>query len=96
MHWYLDVLKNYATLSGRGRRKEYWTFLLVNVVVASVFGGVDVVLFVPGVETGANNRLTSLSSACFPTTRSKFSRSRSAILTSVWVMSRTLLEIDSW
>ncbi|MDT0378598.1 DUF805 domain-containing protein [Streptomyces sp. DSM 42041] len=33
MHWYLDVLKNYATFSGRARRKEYWMFTLFNAIV---------------------------------------------------------------
>ena len=52
MHWYLDVLKKYATFSGRARRKEYWTFVLINIVVAIIFGGVEVVLFVPGLVSG--------------------------------------------
>ncbi|EST21673.1 hypothetical protein N566_27235 [Streptomycetaceae bacterium MP113-05] len=33
MHWYLDVLKKYATFSGRARRKEYWMYTLFNVVI---------------------------------------------------------------
>lgn len=36
MHWYVDVLKNYATFSGRARRQEYWMFTLVNSVIAIV------------------------------------------------------------
>lgn len=36
MNWYLSVLKNYAGFSGRARRKEYWMFTLVNVIVAVV------------------------------------------------------------
>ena len=31
--YYLKVLKNYATFSGRSRRKEYWLFLLANFIV---------------------------------------------------------------
>ncbi|EAN1627467.1 DUF805 domain-containing protein [Salmonella enterica] len=38
MNWYLHVLKNYATFSGRARRKEYWMFVLVNIIIASVLG----------------------------------------------------------
>ena len=34
MNWYLDVLKKYAVFSGRARRKEYWMFVLFNVVFA--------------------------------------------------------------
>ena len=33
MHWYLEVLKKYAVLDGRARRKEYWMFVLVNFVI---------------------------------------------------------------
>jgi uncharacterized membrane protein YhaH (DUF805 family) len=36
MNWYLSVLKNYAGFSGRARRKEYWMFTLINVIVAIV------------------------------------------------------------
>ena len=32
MEWYLKVLKNYATFSGRARRKEYWMFALFNLI----------------------------------------------------------------
>lgn len=39
MHWYIDVLKKYATFSGRARRKEYWMFNLINVLVAAVLLG---------------------------------------------------------
>ena len=33
MNWYLTVLKKYALFKGRARRKEYWMFYLVNVLV---------------------------------------------------------------
>jgi uncharacterized membrane protein YhaH (DUF805 family) len=33
MDWYLKVLKAYAVFSGRARRKEYWMFLLINVLI---------------------------------------------------------------
>lgn len=36
MNWYLNVLKNYATFSGRARRKEYWMFVLFNMIFAIV------------------------------------------------------------
>jgi uncharacterized membrane protein YhaH (DUF805 family) len=41
MNWYLDVLKKYAVFSGRARRKEYWMFVLFNLIVAFVLGIVD-------------------------------------------------------
>ncbi len=33
MNWYLTVLKQYATFSGRARRKEYWMFTLINMII---------------------------------------------------------------
>ena len=33
MNWYLTVLKKYAQFSGRARRREYWMFYLVNVLI---------------------------------------------------------------
>ena len=30
MNYYLNVLRNYASFSGRARRKEYWMFVLFN------------------------------------------------------------------
>jgi uncharacterized membrane protein YhaH (DUF805 family) len=34
MDWYLKVLKNYVGFSGRARRKEYWMFVLFNILFA--------------------------------------------------------------
>ena len=38
MSWYLDVLKKYAVFQGRARRKEYWMFYLVNLIIAFGLG----------------------------------------------------------
>ncbi|MGB8215285.1 MAG: DUF805 domain-containing protein [Anaerolineales bacterium] len=38
MSWYIAVLKKYAVLSGRARRKEYWMFYLFNLIIAIVIG----------------------------------------------------------
>ena len=32
MNYYLKVLQNYSTFSGRARRSEYWYFLLFNII----------------------------------------------------------------
>lgn len=34
MNYYLSVLKNYATFSGRAPRAEYWYFVLFNFIVS--------------------------------------------------------------
>jgi uncharacterized membrane protein YhaH (DUF805 family) len=44
MNWYLQVLKNYAVFSGRARRKEYWMFVLFNMIFAIVAMILDNVL----------------------------------------------------
>lgn len=43
MNWYIEVLKKYATFSGRASRSEYWFFVLFNgifAIVAMVLDGV--------------------------------------------------------
>ena len=37
MHWYFEVLKNYANFRGRARRREYWIFALINSLIFSAF-----------------------------------------------------------
>lgn len=34
MQWYLNVVKNYVGFQGRARRKEYWMFVLFNIIFA--------------------------------------------------------------
>lgn len=41
MDWYLNVLKNYFGFGGRARRKEYWMFVLVNIIFTFVLGILD-------------------------------------------------------
>ncbi len=41
MNWYLKVLKNYAVFSGRARRKEYWMFFLINMIISFALGFLD-------------------------------------------------------
>ena len=41
MNWYLKVLKNYAVFQGRARRKEYWFFILFNLLISILLGIVD-------------------------------------------------------
>lgn len=43
MEWYLKVLKNYAEFSGRARRKEFWMFTLIHLIITYgliILGGV--------------------------------------------------------
>ncbi|MDX5320138.1 MAG: DUF805 domain-containing protein [Bacteroidota bacterium] len=36
MNYYIKVLQNYATFSGRARRSEYWYFALINGLISIV------------------------------------------------------------
>ena len=37
MGWYMDVIRyNYANFKGRARRREYWMFVLFNIIFAIV------------------------------------------------------------
>ncbi len=44
MSWYIAVLKKYAVFSGRARRKEFWMFVLFNVIFALVAAVLDNIL----------------------------------------------------
>lgn len=44
MNWYVSSLKNYVGFQGRARRKEYWNFVLFNLLVSLVVALVDTVL----------------------------------------------------
>jgi uncharacterized membrane protein YhaH (DUF805 family) len=44
MRWYLEAMKKYAVFSGRARRKEYWMFALMNLLIAFVLGIVEGIL----------------------------------------------------
>lgn len=48
MNWYLEVLKKYAVFNGRARRKEYWMFLLFNLIISFIIGFVEVFVGSPG------------------------------------------------
>ena len=39
-----DALKKYAVFSGRARRKEFWLFIVLSLIVGFVAGVIDVVM----------------------------------------------------
>lgn len=43
MQWYLKALKNYVGFQGRARRKEYWMFVLFNIIIAVILSIVQTV-----------------------------------------------------
>jgi uncharacterized membrane protein YhaH (DUF805 family) len=52
MHWYLEVLKKYADFNGRAMRKEYWYFVLFNIIVGVALAVVDGVTGTFSAEAG--------------------------------------------
>jgi uncharacterized membrane protein YhaH (DUF805 family) len=62
MSWYLEVLKKYAVFGGRARRKEYWMFVLINLVITVVLILIDILIgtFSPQTGVGLLSGLYSL------------------------------------
>jgi len=52
MDWYIQVIKKYAVFSGRARRKEYWFFVLFNILISIALSMVDVMLGTANADTG--------------------------------------------
>jgi uncharacterized membrane protein YhaH (DUF805 family) len=52
MSWYLKVLKQYADFEGRARRKEYWMFILFNILFSILAAVLDNVLGIAHPVTG--------------------------------------------
>lgn len=52
MDWYLEVLRKYATFTGRARRKEYWFFALFNLLVMLVLSFIDGMIGLYSIEAG--------------------------------------------
>jgi uncharacterized membrane protein YhaH (DUF805 family) len=41
MDWYFKVLSNYVLFHGRAHRREFWMFMLVNLILFGVLVVVD-------------------------------------------------------
>ncbi|MHC0036285.1 DUF805 domain-containing protein [Pseudoneobacillus sp. C159] len=52
MEWYLKVMQNYVGFSGRARRKEYWMFYLVNLIISIILSIVEWTIGLASVLTG--------------------------------------------
>ncbi|QDU71398.1 DUF805 domain-containing protein [Mucisphaera calidilacus] len=52
MDWYLEPLEKYAVFTGRARRKEYWTFVLCNTLLAFVLAFIDGLMGTYNAEIG--------------------------------------------
>jgi uncharacterized membrane protein YhaH (DUF805 family) len=52
MNWYLKVFRQYSDFSGRARRKEYWMFVLFNVLFSFIALIMDNMLGLASPEKG--------------------------------------------
>ncbi len=52
MNWYLKVLKQYAIFSGRAGRKEFWMFVLINLVFSIAASVLDRIMGTWGIVGG--------------------------------------------
>jgi uncharacterized membrane protein YhaH (DUF805 family) len=43
MNWYLKVINQYFDFSGRARRKEYWMFMLLSILLSWTLAIIDIV-----------------------------------------------------
>jgi uncharacterized membrane protein YhaH (DUF805 family) len=55
MNWYIKVIQNYTNFKGRARRKEYWMFILINILITIALSYTDTIVhfnnpFVSGVS----------------------------------------------
>lgn len=52
MNWYLKALRQYADFKGRARRKEFWMFTLISILIGLVLQLVDTMLGIQFTNTG--------------------------------------------
>ncbi|WP_391207646.1 DUF805 domain-containing protein [Psychrobacillus sp. L4] len=60
MYWYLKALKNYVGFKGRARRKEYWMFILFDIIISIVFAIVESIAGLSSLLTGLYSLVTLL------------------------------------
>ena len=53
MHWMLMPLRRYAEFSGRSRRKEYWMFFLLNLLISLAVWMLLALTFIAGLSEEA-------------------------------------------
>lgn len=78
MEWMILPLKRYAQFSGRSPRREYWMFVLFNIIVSIVLSIVDTVLGLGG--------HTSSYSASGPGSYAAGADTSGGILSGIWAL----------
>jgi len=57
MNWYLKVWKGFANFDGRSRRKEFWIFSLVNVLIFLLSIAFALLLILSGIDSTSSIRI---------------------------------------
>ena len=52
MEWYLKVINNYKDFNGRARRKEYWMFVLINLMFSLAAAFLDRMFGIAWIDLG--------------------------------------------
>ena len=60
MTWYIEALKKYGKFEGRARRKEYWMFSLISVLVSIILSFIDTMVRDTGGDLGALSLIYAL------------------------------------
>ncbi len=64
MNYYIEVLKKYAVFTGRARRKEYWMFVLWNIIVSIALFLIGLLIII-GAAITKNASLILMSNAVY-------------------------------
>jgi len=67
MEWMILPFKRYADFSGRSRRKEYWMFTLLNIIIYTVLYGFIIASMGPAVMDAAMQAEAGLEPTIAPT-----------------------------
>lgn len=59
MEWYTGVLKKYVEFSGRARRKEFWMFTLISLIISIVLNVIDRIIGTD-FNNGSNGVISSI------------------------------------
>lgn len=100
--WFVKSLKNYVNFSGRARRKEYWYFVLGQLIISIITGLLDetifnistLILFIPGLAVLVR-RLHDINKSGWWILISLIPFIGSIILL-VWLLTNTKSEKNQW
>lgn len=69
LDWFVKCLKNYVTFDGRARRKEFWFFMLVSIILGIIVQIIDAILGTDKILNGVLNLALFLPSLAVGTRR---------------------------